>query len=121
MADTTGELRSLAQLADVVFVGKSLAPHTEGQTPVEAAILGKPTLLGPGMSNFRAIARDLVACGAAATVADPPALEAELAALVLDPSRRAAMASAASAWSLENGGAVGRTLDAIRGELARAG
>ncbi len=121
VADTTGELRSLAQLADVVFVGKSLAPHTEGQTPVEAAILGKPTLLGPGMSNFRAIARDLVACGAAATVADPPALEAELAALVLDPSRRAAMASAASAWSLENGGAVGRTLDAIRGELARAG
>src|ERR1700690_2612950 len=120
VADTTGELRSLAQLADVVFVGKSLAPHTEGQTPVEAAILGKPALLGPGMSNFRVIARDLVACGAAVPVSDPQALDAELASLVRDPSRRAAMASAASAWSRENGGAVGRTLEAIRVELARA-
>jgi 3-deoxy-D-manno-octulosonic-acid transferase len=121
VADTTGELRALTQLADMVFVGKSLAPHTEGQTPVEAAILGKPTLLGPGMSNFRAIARELVACGAAGAIADPPALEAAVASLVLDPSRRAAMASAAAAWSRENGGAVGRTLEAIRDELARAG
>jgi 3-deoxy-D-manno-octulosonic-acid transferase len=118
IADTTGELRSLAQLADIVFVGKSLAPHTEGQTPVEAAILGKPILMGPGMSNFRAISGDLLACGAAATVADPGALAAELALLVRDPARRASMASAAAAWSGENGGAVERTLGAVRAELA---
>ncbi|MEY4006936.1 MAG: hypothetical protein RLZZ221_3032, partial [Verrucomicrobiota bacterium] len=58
VADTTGELRRLTQLADVVFVGKSLPPHTEGQTPVEAAALGKPLLFGPGMANFRTIAGD---------------------------------------------------------------
>jgi 3-deoxy-D-manno-octulosonic-acid transferase len=120
VADTTGELRSLAQLADVVFVGKSLPPHTEGQTPVEAAILGKPILMGPGMSNFRVIARDLLACGAAATVSDPAALDAELASLIGDPGRRRAMAAAASVWQSMNGGAVERTLEAIQGELAGA-
>ena len=61
VADTTGELRRLTQLADVVFVGKSLAPHTEGQTPVEAASLGRPILFGPGMGNFRQLAAELVA------------------------------------------------------------
>jgi 3-deoxy-D-manno-octulosonic-acid transferase len=118
VADTTGELRSLAQLADVVFVGKSLAPHTEGQTPVEAAILGKPILMGPGMSNFRAISGELLASGAAMTVADPAALSAELSLLLRDPARRASMAAAAAAWRGRNGGAVERTLEAVRGELA---
>ena len=42
VGDTTGELRKFTQLADLVFVGKSLAPHEGGQTPVEAAVLGKP-------------------------------------------------------------------------------
>jgi 3-deoxy-D-manno-octulosonic-acid transferase len=118
IADTTGELRSLAQLADIVFVGKSLAPHTEGQTPVEAAILGKPILMGPGMSNFRAISRELLASAAAATVAGPAALSAELALLVRDPALRDSMAAAAVAWRGRNGGAVERTLEAVRGELA---
>jgi 3-deoxy-D-manno-octulosonic-acid transferase len=118
VADTTGELRSLAQLADVVFVGKSLPPHTEGQTPVEAAILGKPILMGPGMSNFRAISGELLGCGAAATVADPAALAGKLALLVRDPARRASMAAAAAAWRGENGGALERTLAAVRDELA---
>jgi 3-deoxy-D-manno-octulosonic-acid transferase len=119
VADTTGELRRLAQLADIVFVGKSLAPHTEGQTPVEAAILGKPILMGPGMSNFRAISADLLRCGAAATVADPGGLLSEIALLVGDPARRAAMAAASAGWHKENGGALERTLGAIQGELAR--
>jgi 3-deoxy-D-manno-octulosonic-acid transferase len=74
VADTTGELRKLTQLADLVFVGKSLPPHTEGQTPVEAAALEKPILFGPGMSNFRLIARDLLARGAAHEVRDVAAL-----------------------------------------------
>jgi 3-deoxy-D-manno-octulosonic-acid transferase len=120
VADTTGELRSLAQLADVVFVGKSLPPHTEGQTPVEAAILGKPVLMGPGMSNFKVIARDLLECGAAATVSDPADLDRQIGALIGDPAERKAMAAAASSWRNRNGGAVDRTLEAIRGELAGA-
>lgn len=118
VADTTGELRRLTQLADVVFVGKSLAPHTEGQTPVEAAVLGRPILLGPGMANFRAIAADLRARGAAREVRDAGELAAAAAQLLREPARRAEMAAAADRWRRENVGALGRTLDVIRAELA---
>jgi 3-deoxy-D-manno-octulosonic-acid transferase len=120
VGDTTGELRTLTQLADLVFVGKSLPPHTEGQTPVEAAALGKPILMGPGMSNFRAIARDLTGRGAALTVADAADLGVQVGALLRDQSRRDAMSAASAAWRAENGGALARTLAAIRGELAKS-
>jgi 3-deoxy-D-manno-octulosonic-acid transferase len=118
VGDTTGELRYLTQVADLVFVGKSLLPHTEGQTPVEAAILGKPILFGPGMGNFYDIANDLMKRGAAVLVEDAEALARESAALLRDGARRRQLAAAAEAWHRENAGAVVRTLEAIRSELA---
>jgi 3-deoxy-D-manno-octulosonic-acid transferase len=119
VADTTGELRRLTQLADLVFVGKSLAPHTEGQTPVEAAALEKPILFGPGMGNFRAIAADLVDHGAARRVPNAAALAESLADLLGDKPRRDALACAAAAWHRQNSGAIDRTLAIIRQEIAR--
>ena len=119
VGDTTGELRKFTQLADLVFVGKSLPPHTEGQTPVEAAALEKPILFGPGMGNFRVIARDLVKRGAAHQVADAAALAAEVQDLFRDAARRESLAAAAAGWQRENSGAVARTLQVIRGELAK--
>jgi 3-deoxy-D-manno-octulosonic-acid transferase len=118
VADTTGELRRLTQLADVVFVGKSLAPHTEGQTPVEAASLGRPILFGPGMGNFRQLAAELVAAGAALTVADGKELSARVAGLLRDTARRESLAAAALAWRSANAGAMERTLAVVREELA---
>lgn len=119
VGDTTGELRKFTQLADLVFVGKSLAPHTEGQTPVEAAALAKPILFGPGMGNFRPIARELLARGGAETVVDAGMLTARVVALLLDAPARARLAAAAVAWQRENAGAVERTLAVIREERAR--
>jgi 3-deoxy-D-manno-octulosonic-acid transferase len=119
VADTTGELRRLSQVADLVFVGKSLPPHHEGQTPVEAAALGKPILFGPEMSNFRVIARELRECGAALAVADAQALAVEGLRLLADPEARARMASAAVTWHRANQGAGMRTLEAISRELVR--
>lgn len=121
VADTTGEMRRLLQLADLVFVGKSLPPHTEGQTPVEAAALEKPILFGPGMGNFRVIAQDLLARGAAIEVADAEALAARTAELLPDAARRAGIAAAASQWHRANAGAVERTLAVIRAELEKLG
>ena len=120
VADTTGELRSLTQLADVVFVGKSLAPHTEGQTPVEAAVLGKPILVGPGTGSFREITADLVGRGAARRVADAPDLARQSTALLGDASQRGEISSAQAEWRGATGGGVGRTLSAIREELAKS-
>ena len=118
VADTTGELRRLTQLADLVFVGKSLPPHTEGQTPVEAAALAKPILFGPGMSNFRPIARDLLARGAAKEVPSAAALAQSCQDLLREPAQRTALADAAEQWRCENIGAVERTLAVIRDEIS---
>jgi 3-deoxy-D-manno-octulosonic-acid transferase len=119
VGDTTGELRKLTQLADVVYVGKSLPPHTEGQTPVEAAALEKPILFGPGMTNFRVIARDLLARGAAIEVRDVGALTVQANELLRDAARRQVLAAAAGQWRRDNIGAVARTLDVIRTELVK--
>jgi len=119
VGDTTGELRLLTQLADVVFVGKSLPPHTQGQTPVEAAALGKAILLGPGMANFRDLAADLVERGAARIVASPAELASAAAELLADPAARAGMAAAAEVWRQFNRGGVAQTLEVIRAELVR--
>jgi 3-deoxy-D-manno-octulosonic-acid transferase len=120
VGDTTGELTAMTQLADLVYVGKSLPPRTEGQTPVEAAVLGKPVLFGPGMANFRLIAADLVARGAARVVKSPDDLAAQAAALLSDRGGREAMSVAAAAWRRDTGGGVARTLEAIRKTLAGA-
>lgn len=119
VADTTGELRRLTQIADLVFVGKSLPPHTEGQTPVEAAALQKPIVFGPGMGNFRVIARELLQCGAAAEVPDGSALPAIVAELLGNESRRETLAREAAAWHRANAGAIERTLDVLQDVLAR--
>jgi len=121
IADTTGELRQLTQLADLVFVGKSLPPHTDGQTPVEAAGLGKPIVFGPGMGNFRHLAGDLVGRGAARRVSSAEELVSTGSQLLRDSSGRAALAAAAVAWRSENSGAMVRTLAVVRAELARRG
>jgi len=117
VADTTGELRRLTQLADLVFVGKSLPPHHEGQTPVEAAALGKPVLFGPEMSNFREIARQLTGLGAARVVKDPGELASAASELLASPDTCARMASAAKSWHAANQGALSRTITQVLAEL----
>lgn len=119
VADTTGELRRIAQLADLVFIGKSLSPNEGGQTPVEAAALEKPLLFGPRMSNFREIAAELLTHGAAVEVATTIALVNAVKSLLAEPTRREAMATAAGRWQRNNAGAVDRTVGVIREELAR--
>lgn len=118
VADTTGELRTLTQLGDVVFCGKSLPPHDGGQSPVEAASLGKPLLFGPHMTNFREIAGALRESGGAREVLNESELVAACVELLTDGGLRARMGAAALAWHAHNRGAVGRTLAVIREYLA---
>lgn len=113
VGDTTGELRKFTQLADVVFVGKSLAPHDGGQTPVEAAMLGKPILHGPHMTNFRDIIRSLNDAGAVQQVATHAALVTASVQLLQDTIQRGYLAASARAWAEANRGATTRTLAVI--------
>ncbi len=110
VGDTTGELRNFTQIVDVVFVGKSLPPHHEGQTPVEAAALAKPILLGPQMTNFRAITAELLESGGAQVVTDANAIALAAIRLFKEPPRRHGMGAAAWEWQRMNHGALQRTL-----------
>ena len=110
LVNTTGELMSFYQAATLVFVGKSLTAQG-GQNPIEPAALGKPTLFGPNMGNFRDVVRIFLARDAAVQVRDAADLEQTLAALLADPARRARLGLAASEVVRENRGAVARTVD----------
>lgn len=121
VADTTGELVRLTQAADIVFVGKSLPPHTEGQTPVEAAAIGKPILLGPGMSNFRAIVEQLEASGAARRVAHAEEIHEAVISLLDHPALATQAAASGSAWHAAHRGAVDRVVAAIREAMQPGG
>jgi len=117
LGDTTGELRKFTQLADLVFTGKSLAPHEGGQTPVEAAVLGKPILHGPRMTNFREIIRTLNEVGAVRKVETHSELITAAVELLEDSVQRGKLAAAAHAWHEQNRGATERTLVVIRDAL----
>lgn len=112
LVNTTGELRHFYRHATVVFVGKSLTA-TGGQNPIEPGALGKAMLFGPHMENFRPIAAEFVSSDAAGQVSDAPALEAALAQLLADSTRRAQLGANALRVVQRNQGASDRTAEMI--------
>lgn len=119
VADTHGELRALTQLADLAFVGKSLPPHKEGQTPVECGVLGRAMVFGSGMSNFRSIREGLLQFGAAREVWDEAEAIEVLYELSQDPEARAKMSLGGFAWHQASRGAVDRTANGVLSWLDR--
>ena len=113
LADTTGEMKTLAQVADMAFIGKSLSPNIGGQTPIDCAALGVPMIYGPYMTNFRRVCETLERENAAIKVPDAPAAIAELTRLAQSPELRDTLAQAAKKWHQSNIGAADRTYDAI--------
>ncbi|MBC7367817.1 MAG: 3-deoxy-D-manno-octulosonic acid transferase, partial [Undibacterium sp.] len=87
--------------------------------PLEAAALGRALIIGPGMSNFRAIAGELIEQHAAVRIGSADDLATTAAALLRDAGRREALAAAALAWHANNAGAVERTLAVVHEELAK--
>ena len=108
-----GEMKTLAQVADMAFIGKSLSPNIGGQTPIDCAALGVPMIYGPYMTNFRRVCETLERENAAIKVPDAPAAIAELTRLAQSPELRDTLAQAAKKWHQSNIGAADRTYDAI--------
>ena len=104
LADTTGELAHLSQIADLAFIGKSLAPNEGGQTPIEAAGLGVPVLMGSKMNNFKDIAKSLIHAGAALTVEHDADLRSQVLKLAKDQSSRLKMQKSGQDWHERNSG-----------------
>jgi 3-deoxy-D-manno-octulosonic-acid transferase len=110
--DTLGELARVYALATVVFVGGSLV-SAGGHNVLEAAAAARPVVVGPHMENFQEIADEFQAEGALRVVLSADELGREVAGLLADPGRRAALGGAARAIVDRNRGALARTVDAL--------
>jgi 3-deoxy-D-manno-octulosonic-acid transferase len=95
LADTMGELGLFYRLAEIAFVGGSLAAKG-GHNPFEPARLGCAVLHGPDMSNCAAMADALAAAGAAESVSDAGGLAQAVSTLLADQGLRARRAAAAA-------------------------
>lgn len=83
LLDTIGELSSLFSLADVVFMGGTLASRG-GHNILEPALFAKPVVAGPHMENFQAIADDFRAAGAGVEISSAAELAPALSRLLPD-------------------------------------
>ena len=111
LGDSLGEMALYYSLADVALLGGSFAP-LGGQNLIEAAACGCGVVMGPHTFNFSAVAEQALASGAAVRVADMSgALAAAVALLALAPGQGRVRAQE---FAAANGGAVGRTVDALR-------
>ena len=113
LLDTVGELGAAWGLADVGYTGGSLDGQRGGQSMIEPAGYGVPTLFGPHVWNFRDAANRLLDAGGAVMVQDAAELERELAKLLEDAGLRERMGEAARKLVREQQGATERTLDVL--------
>ena len=120
LVNTTGELRFFYEVADVVFVGKSITA-IGGQNPIEPGALGKPVIFGPNMQNFADITRSFLKRDAAVQVSSPEQLELTLADLFARPARRQELGRQALEVVAENLGAINRTVEMLLPKLAEKG
>jgi 3-deoxy-D-manno-octulosonic-acid transferase len=110
--DTVGELAQLYAIADVVFVGGSLA-ELGGHNMLEPAMRGKPVLFGPHTHNFREAATMLLETGGGEVVRDAGTLGDALCALLADAGLRAERGAAGRRAVAARHGALRATLDLV--------
>lgn len=119
LADTMGELTALMAGAEVVIMGGSFVPHG-GQNLLEPARLGRATVVGPHMDNFRAETERLAAADGVAQCADAATAIDVCLQLLADPASRSAMGARAQAALAAEDDVVGLYRDAIEVVLEEA-
>lgn len=118
LLDSIGELRAMMSLADLVFVGGSIAA-TGGHNVLEPASLKKCIITGAHTFNFTEIVGTLVAADALIQMEPLPVAESttelarRFAELLADDERRAGLAQRAFEVVQANRGATGRTVEAV--------
>jgi 3-deoxy-D-manno-octulosonic-acid transferase len=120
LLDSLGELASAYQLAACAFIGGSLAP-AGGHNFLEPAYWGVPTVFGPHMENFAAIAEQFLAAGAAMQAASAYELGQVWTVMLTDAGLRERAGGTARALLESQRGATGRALEAIAAVLAAPG
>jgi 3-deoxy-D-manno-octulosonic-acid transferase len=115
LLDSIGELRAVYPLADLVFVGGSLAP-VGGHNVLEPAQAARCVVTGAHTSNFAAIVRAfldeeaLVQLAPVGEVEAPEAVAQAVGGLLADDVRRRRIGERARAVLEQNRGAIARTV-----------
>lgn len=112
LLDSLGELAALYRLAAAAFIGGTLVP-TGGHNPLEAAVFGAPTVVGPSMFNFQEIADRFDQDRAWERAADAAGLGAIWRAWLDDPAAAKAVGDRALELLQRHRGATRRTLDLL--------
>jgi 3-deoxy-D-manno-octulosonic-acid transferase len=112
LCDQMGKLRSIYALADISFVGGSLAKRG-GHNALEPAAVGVPILMGESTYNNPAICQALADGGALLSVTDALQIEAACKIWLANPEQRKQAGNAGKQVLMENSGAIKKTLDVI--------
>ncbi len=119
LLDTFGELARVYAIADVAFVGGSLAPWG-GQSVFQPLAQGVPALFGPNTNNQRDISALSQAEGVGFEITDSESLAREvLRILTLPEAEKQKLNEKARALIERNQGVTARALDAAEGLLGR--
>ena len=116
LADTTGEMVSFINKADIVIVGKSFAGNDEGQNIIEPALMEKAVIVGPKLKNFRHVMNIMLKKNAVISVNDDE-LETAIRDLLQNPGKCKKQGVIAKAAVAEHIGATQRTIDIIENFL----
>ncbi len=118
LLDSIGELRAIYALADIAFVGGSIAPHG-GHNVLEPAARGVCVVTGAHTQNFAAVTKALRDANAIVQLPEVPIVEAstKLAAVLLellsDEERRSEISKRARLVCNQNRGATERAIETI--------
>jgi 3-deoxy-D-manno-octulosonic-acid transferase len=111
--NTLGELGQVYGLADVAFVGGSLA-SIGGHNVLEPAFFGMPVLFGPYTYNFAAMSQLLIKCGGGKMVADESELLHAMVELLGKKNKREQMGERAKRFVEQNQGALERVIGILK-------
>jgi 3-deoxy-D-manno-octulosonic-acid transferase len=112
LGDSLGEMFAYYATADCALIGGSLLPYG-GQNLIEACAVGCPVLVGPHTENFKQVAEDAVARGAALRVRDAADWAARAAELMGDEAARQRMGEAGRSFSAAHKGATEKVLQLV--------
>jgi 3-deoxy-D-manno-octulosonic-acid transferase len=109
LCDQMGKLRSIYALADISFVGGSLADRG-GHNALEPAAVGVPILMGESTYNNPAICQALAQSGALLTVTNAQQIESSCKKWLDNPEQKKHAGSAGKQVLTHNSGAIQKTL-----------
>ncbi len=110
--DTIGDLAAVYGVADVAFVGGSLAKRG-GHNPLEPAQFGVPVVIGPSYENFRDIVSSMQKANAIRIVQNRDELQWAIAEMLANPKAARAMGERGRSVFEKQQGATGRAIEAI--------